>query len=193
MKNFILIPVLIFLFGVRGFTQILPFPAFSDSRKSSTYEMTSDGKPIDNQMIIWRSGVASYARFYVENDAEIVIRCLQSGGKWDISSVKPVDYKSDKNELRIFLKGSNKIMIQTAAKEVLYLFAEQFKPNTPAADDKKLFSATELGIKPGSAEILTSKIQKGIDAVANRGGGTLVFPAGIYITGTLKMKSNVFL
>jgi len=193
MKKLILIPVLISFFCIRSFTQIIPFPAFSNARVSNTYEITSDGKPIDNQTIIWRSGVASYARFYVENDAEIVIRCPQSGGKWDISSVKPVDYKSDKNELRIFLKGSNKIMIQTATKEVLYLFAEQYQPNIPVADDKKIFSATEFGINPGGTEILTSKIQKGIDAVAKRGGGTLVFPAGIYITGTLKMKSNVFL
>src|SRR5690349_784110 len=39
----------------------------------------------------------------------------------------------------------------------------------------------------------TKQIQAAIDAAAARGGGTVLVPAGQYVTGTLWMKSNVTL
>lgn len=123
---------------------------------------------------------------------QTLISCPQASGIWDVSSVRPVEYNSEKDRLHIQLKGSNKIMIQTAAKEVLYLFVEPDK-SIPTPNDRTVFLASYFGITPGDEEILTFKIQEGIEAVANNGGGTLVFPSGIYHTGTLNMKNNVFL
>src|SRR5215217_4318926 len=37
----------------------------------------------------------------------------------------------------------------------------------------------------------TEAIQKAIDNAANNGGGTIFFPAGEYLTGALKLKSNI--
>ena len=39
----------------------------------------------------------------------------------------------------------------------------------------------------------TTAIQEGIETLARQGGGRLLFPAGTYLTGTLYLKSNVFL
>lgn len=36
----------------------------------------------------------------------------------------------------------------------------------------------------------TDTIQKAIDELAGRGGGTLYFPAGIYLTGTIRLRSH---
>jgi polygalacturonase len=52
---------------------------------------------------------------------------------------------------------------------------------------------TRFGAVGDGATLDTAAIQHGIDACAARGGGTLVFPAGRYVTGTVQLKDNVTL
>ena len=39
----------------------------------------------------------------------------------------------------------------------------------------------------------TDALQRAIDQLSASGGGTLVFPAGTYLTGTLRLKDNITL
>lgn len=59
----------------------------------------------------------------------------------------------------------------------------------------KSFSQTynilAFGAKPDSATINTKYIQKAIDSCSISGGGTVIIPKGIFVTGTLLMKNNV--
>lgn len=52
-------------------------------------------------------------------------------------------------------------------------------------------SITQRGAHPG--QMVRRQIQATIDAVARRGGGTVVIPAGKWYTGRLELKSNVCL
>jgi polygalacturonase len=58
--------------------------------------------------------------------------------------------------------------------------------NTAATFDVRKFGATGDG-----KTVDTPAINKAIEAVANSGGGTLIFPAGTYICFTIRLKSNV--
>lgn len=51
----------------------------------------------------------------------------------------------------------------------------------------------DYNILPNTSEVLHEKIQKAIDDCANSGGGSVHFESGTYVTGTLYLKSNVFL
>lgn len=51
----------------------------------------------------------------------------------------------------------------------------------------------DLGLFPDEKKVQTALIQKGIDSCAASGGGTVYVPDGLYVTGTLYMRSNVFL
>lgn len=51
----------------------------------------------------------------------------------------------------------------------------------------------DLGIVPDAEKVQTSLIQKAIDQCAENGGGTVHFPDGLFISGTIYMRSNVFL
>lgn len=53
----------------------------------------------------------------------------------------------------------------------------------------KSYLITDFGAKAGS--LCTKEIQTAIDTLSNEGGGILYFPAGIYTTGTLFLKSNM--
>ncbi|MCU0383490.1 MAG: glycosyl hydrolase family 28 protein [Cyclobacteriaceae bacterium] len=57
--------------------------------------------------------------------------------------------------------------------------------------NSNFYSITDFGAIGDSITINTQAIQKAIDACASSGGGTVYFPSGVYLTGTLKLKSNI--
>ncbi len=57
----------------------------------------------------------------------------------------------------------------------------------------KDYYITDFGVNTEGITLCTRSIQRAIDAVNERGGGRLVFPAGRYQTGTVYVKSNVTL
>lgn len=65
-----------------------------------------------------------------------------------------------------------------------------------AADGKKAdgwFNVIEHGVRGDGSVIETAEIQAVIDLCSERGGGTVLFPARTYLTGTLRIKDNVTL
>ncbi|WP_370527258.1 glycoside hydrolase family 28 protein [Pedobacter sp. SYSU D00535] len=58
---------------------------------------------------------------------------------------------------------------------------------------KHVFSVNEFGAVNDGKTINTAAIQKAIDACAAKGGGTVVFSPGQYLTGSIFVKKNVFL
>jgi polygalacturonase len=61
------------------------------------------------------------------------------------------------------------------------------------ADSGRLVDATKIGALGDGATVNTTAIQKAIDACSADGGGTIQFPAGRYVTGTIQLKDNVTL
>ena len=57
----------------------------------------------------------------------------------------------------------------------------------------KDYSAALFSIITGGTVLNTRSIQFGIDYISQNGGGRLVFPAGIYLTGAIHIKSDVTL
>ncbi|MBN2090791.1 glycoside hydrolase family 28 protein [candidate division KSB1 bacterium] len=55
------------------------------------------------------------------------------------------------------------------------------------------FNVLEHGIIPNGTTLNSSEIQSIIDQCAEKGGGTIYFPAGRYLTGTIVLKNNITL
>jgi polygalacturonase len=53
------------------------------------------------------------------------------------------------------------------------------------------FSITEFGAVGDGKTLNTTMIQKAIDRCASSGGGTVYVPAGVFMTGTLQLRSHV--
>jgi len=49
----------------------------------------------------------------------------------------------------------------------------------------------DFGAIPDNLTVNTSFIQKAIDSCSSQGGGTVYVPSGVFITGTIEIKSNV--
>ncbi len=56
-----------------------------------------------------------------------------------------------------------------------------------------IYDVREYGAKPDGKTLCTKSIQKAIDECAKRGGGTVYFPPGTFLSGTIYMKSNITL
>lgn len=61
------------------------------------------------------------------------------------------------------------------------------------AEAKPYYNVMEFGAKGNGETLDTKAIQKAIDECTNNGGGTVEFPAGTYLAGTIIMKDNVIL
>lgn len=55
------------------------------------------------------------------------------------------------------------------------------------------YSIIDFGVKTDTAFLNTTAIQQAIDACYGKGGGEVMVPAGTFITGTVFLKSNVYL
>ena len=61
------------------------------------------------------------------------------------------------------------------------------------AVSEKLIDVTKIGAVGDGAAVNTVAIQKAIDDCSADGGGTIQFPAGRFVTGTIQLKDNVTL
>jgi polygalacturonase len=68
-----------------------------------------------------------------------------------------------------------------------------FPPEGAFGADGKDVDVTSAGVIGDGTTMNTITIQKAIDACAASGGGTIRFPAGNYLTGTIEIKSHVHL
>ena len=57
----------------------------------------------------------------------------------------------------------------------------------------KVYDITDFGAKGDSVTLNSKAIQRAIDECATNGGGTVYFPAGTYISGTIWLKDNIHL
>ena len=81
---------------------------------------------------------------------------------------------------------------EAAPCNVLVLIGLLFAAVPVQAVANKVIEVTMAGVV-GDGTTLNTRIQKAIDDCAAAGGGTIRFPAGRYLTGTIQIKSNVTL
>ncbi len=63
----------------------------------------------------------------------------------------------------------------------------------PVFGAEQLYDVRDYGAKPDGKTLATEPIQKAIDRCTAEGGGTVCFPPGTFLSGTIYMKSHVTL
>lgn len=76
-------------------------------------------------------------------------------------------------------------------KKILILTAVVLSLNVVNAQN--FYNVLNYGAKNDSSKLCTKAIAKAIDAASKKGGGTIFFPAGKYLTGPIHFKSNITL
>lgn len=78
-------------------------------------------------------------------------------------------------------------------KKILYIFLVYLSVFCSCTNKVNYYSVIDFGAKGDSLTLNTTFIQRAIDKAASDGGGIVYIPKGIYISGTLFLKSNVTL
>ncbi|HEY1021205.1 MAG TPA: glycoside hydrolase family 28 protein [Flavisolibacter sp.] len=73
----------------------------------------------------------------------------------------------------------------------LFLFLAFFAAGTIGAKAQQYYNVLTYGAKNDSSKLATTAIAAAINAASKRGGGTVYFPAGKYLTGPIHLKSNI--
>ncbi|WP_316784794.1 glycoside hydrolase family 28 protein [Pedobacter frigiditerrae] len=60
-----------------------------------------------------------------------------------------------------------------------------------SANAQNYYNVLTYGAKNDSSKLATTAIKNAIDAAVKKGGGTIYFPAGKYLTGPIHLKSNI--
>ncbi|RZK55951.1 MAG: glycoside hydrolase family 28 protein [Pedobacter sp.] len=60
-----------------------------------------------------------------------------------------------------------------------------------SANAQDYYNVLTYGAKNDSSKLATTAIKNAIDAAVKKGGGTIYFPAGKYLTGPIHLKSNI--
>jgi polygalacturonase len=60
-----------------------------------------------------------------------------------------------------------------------------------SANAQSYYNVVNYGAKNDSSKLSTSAIKNAIAAAVKKGGGTVYFPAGKYLTGAIELKSNI--
>ncbi|MFV0604587.1 MAG: glycoside hydrolase family 28 protein [Niabella sp.] len=81
--------------------------------------------------------------------------------------------------------------MQRNAHITLFIFLFFFIAALQAAFAQQYYDVTKYGAKKDSSAKATLAIKKAIEAASKAGGGTVYFPAGKYLTGSIHLKSNI--
>jgi hypothetical protein len=191
------------LCAVAGFAAVTPYPPYPGAKPSPAFQVTVDGQPVFVHRFLTydQFQFMDYASFSMTGKVHVTVTNLV--GEMDVLScdIRPMAYaikpqmagntcSFDLDRPRYVLVFPNESASFGAAG--LMLFAEPPEKNPPKLGDPNVVNILDYKLDNTGKTVETATINRAIGDVAARpGGGVLYFPAGVYMTGTLLMKSNV--
>ncbi len=163
------------------------YPIPDAAVRSKIYSLSVNGKPV----FVQKFKDVNYAHFSFTGNAAISVQIGEPVGNYNISphhySIKG---KPDGAKLNFSLDRPGKLVVRINDNERLFIFADSIDHNAPDPESPEVWSIMEYGVKNDGKTLQTQKIQHAVDDVSAK-GGILYFPPGVYLTGTLSIKSNV--
>ena len=192
------------LWSVASFAAVTPYPPYPGAKVSPSFQVTVDGQPVFVHRFLTydQFQFMDYASFSMTGKVRVTVTNLV--GEIDVVTceVRPLAYDIkpkisgntctfELDRPRYLLVFPNEVPSFGAAG--LMLFAEPPENNPPKLGDANVVNIMDYKVDNTGKTVETAKINQAIsDVSAKPGGGVLFFPAnGVYMTGTLFMKSNV--
>jgi len=174
-----------------GESLIKLYPKSALSTESRTYSVTVNGQPVSVQ----RYNSLSYIQFAFAGKADIEITTDEASEKYTLSP-KSYDIPTSRNENKISfsLTVPRKLILHqiNSLDEKLFIFAEPLEEKPPSISDSNVTNILNYGVDNTGQQEATELIQKAIDEVSSQ-QGILYFPAGVYKTRRIDLKSNLTL
>lgn len=172
------------------------FPTVPTAVKSHVYSVTAGEK----QVFVEEFEDVHYAHFAFSGRCEVTVSVTPSIGHRNLKyihkhSISPKRYgvraKVELNTLTFTLSRPTKLVIQVNEYERLLIFADPIDNKAPKLGGKGVVNVMDFVSDNEGKALQTRNIAAAVKATPS--GGTLYFPAGIYLTGTIDLKSNMTL
>jgi hypothetical protein len=200
-----LMALLLMLLASAAFAEVTPYPPCPGEQPGESYRVTVNGRPVfvhkfyTYDQFNWMD----YASFGMTGKVHVEITHLVSERKVITCDIRPLAYgihpKISGNTVSFDLDRPRYLVIFFNDKPAfnntgLLLFAEPPEKNPPRLGDPNVVNILDYKVDATGQNLETTNINRAISDVSARpGGGILFFPPGIYLTGTLFVKSNVYL
>ena len=195
--------VLFSMFLPAAFAAVTPYPAYPGAAPSLAYKVTVDGQavfvhrfPTYNQFQ-WMD----HASFSMTGKVHVTITSLVNDRNVVTCYIRPLAYgihpQIAGNTISFDLDQPRYLVVffneePTFQSPGLLLFAEPEEKNAPKLGDPGVVNVLDYKVDNTGKTLDTAKINQAISDISARpGGGVLFFPAGVYLTGTVLMQSNV--
>ena len=195
--------VLFLMLSTAAFASVTPYPPYPGAAPSLAYKVTVNGQPVfvhrlpTYNQFQWMD----HASFAMTGKVRVTITSLVNERNVVTCYIKPSAYgihpQISGNTVSFDLDQPRYLVIffneePTFQSPGLLLFAEPPEKNPPAPGDSNVVNILDYKIDNTGKTLETAKINKAISDISARpGGGVLFFPAGVYLTGTVLMQSNV--
>jgi hypothetical protein len=185
------------------FAEVTPYPPYPGAVASESYKVTVNGQPVFVHRFLTydQFNWMDYASFAMTGKVHVEIACLVSERKVLTCHVRPLAYgiqpQIHGNTVSFDLERPRYLILFFNDEPMFYstgllLFAEPLAENPPQLGGPNVVNIQDCHVDATGKTVETGKINQAISDVSARpGGGVLFFPAGVYLTGTLWMKSNV--
>jgi hypothetical protein len=192
------------LWSVATFAAVTPYPPYPGAEPSPAYQVTVDGQPVFVHRFLTYNQFQwmDYASFAMTGKVRVTVTMLVSERKVLTCYVRPLAYgiqpRISGNTVSFELDRPRYLLVFLNEDARFYgsglmLFAEPPEKNPLRLGDPNVVDIMDYKVDNTGKTVETAKINRAISEVSARpGGGVLFFPAGgVYLTGTLLMKSNV--
>ncbi|MGA2851112.1 MAG: glycosyl hydrolase family 28-related protein [Terracidiphilus sp.] len=191
------------VFSIPAFGSVLPGPAYPGAPASLAYKVTVDGQPVfvhrfpTFNQFQWMD----YGSFAMTGKVHVTVTSLVNDRNVITCSIRPLAYgihpEVTGNQVSFDLDQPRYLVLffneePTFQSPGLLLFADPPEKSAPKLSDPNVVNIMDYKVDNTGKTLETAKINRAIDDVSARPqGGVLFFPPGIYLTGTVLMKSNV--
>jgi hypothetical protein len=188
-----------------AFAEVTPYPPYPGAAPSEAYRVTVNGQPVFTHHFLTydQFNWMDYASFSMTGKVHVTVTLLVSERKVLTCHVRPlaygiepqisgntVSFDLDRPRYLVLFFNDEPLFNNTG----LMLFAEPPETNPPRLGDPNVVNIQDYKVDSTGKTLETTNINQAISDVSGRpGGGVLFFPPGVYLTGTVFVKSNVVL
>jgi hypothetical protein len=186
-----------------AFAEVIPYPPYPGAVPSQAYKVTVNGQSVFTHHFLTydQFNWMDYASFGMKGKVHVEITCLINERTILTCNIRPLAYgiqpKISGNTVSFDLDQPRYLVLffndEPAFNNTgLMLFAEPPEKNPVKPGDPNVVNIMDYKVDNTGKTLETTNINQAISDISARpGGGVLYFPSGVYLTGTILMKSNV--
>lgn len=169
------------------------YPLAAGDAASAIFSLEANGATVP---VLAHTAQYDYAHFSSDGPVALAITVPEPIKRWQISPLAAgIAARVDGNRLRFELPRAAYVIVKIDDLKELALAVDAAETDVPVAHGPGIFNVTAApySADASGAALVTAALQRAIDEAHAAGGGVVYFPAGTFLSASLRLRSNVSL